>query len=241
MRISEFIEESNEIDSLSDLFALLVQAARCSGFEQIAYGALTSHNHLRAADHPAPAILLNYPAEWQSHYFQRSYQRIDPVVIHTPTLATPYLWDQFPTILALDQRQQLVLDEAREAGLKNGVSVPLHGPWGDVAVVSFASHDGKLDPQPQLGRLHALAAQFHTVFSDVKRPGQRQAPSLLSSREAECLAWAAQGKSSWDTSMILAISENTVNFHIKNAMKKLETNNRTVAVVKAIRLGVIRP
>jgi LuxR family quorum-sensing system transcriptional regulator CciR len=39
--------------------------------------------------------------------------------------------------------------------------------------------------------------------------------------------------------MILNISENTVTFHIKNAMRKLGTTSRTVAVVSAIRLNLI--
>jgi DNA-binding CsgD family transcriptional regulator/TolB-like protein len=61
----------------------------------------------------------------------------------------------------------------------------------------------------------------------------------LSLREQTCLSWAAQGKSSWDIGEILAISENTVNFHIKNAMRKLETTSRTVAAIKAVQLGII--
>jgi DNA-binding CsgD family transcriptional regulator len=53
------------------------------------------------------------------------------------------------------------------------------------------------------------------------------------------LRWTAEGKSSWDIGAILSISENTVSFHIKNAMRKLGTTSRTVAVVKAIRLNLI--
>jgi LuxR family quorum-sensing system transcriptional regulator CciR len=63
----------------------------------------------------------------------------------------------------------------------------------------------------------------------------------LSDREKECLGWAAAGKSSWDIAVILSISENTVNFHVKNAMKKLGAARRTLAVVKAINLGLIDP
>jgi LuxR family transcriptional activator of conjugal transfer of Ti plasmids len=63
----------------------------------------------------------------------------------------------------------------------------------------------------------------------------------LSPREKQCLAWAACGKSSWDIGKIVSITENTVNFHIKNAMKKLRTNSRTVAAIKAVRLGLIEP
>jgi DNA-binding CsgD family transcriptional regulator len=61
----------------------------------------------------------------------------------------------------------------------------------------------------------------------------------LSTRERDCLRWTAEGKSSWGIGMILNISENTVSFHIKNAMRKLGTTSRTVAVIKAIRLNLI--
>jgi LuxR family quorum-sensing system transcriptional regulator CciR len=63
--------------------------------------------------------------------------------------------------------------------------------------------------------------------------------SALSDREKACLSWTAVGKSSWEIGRILLISENTVIFHIKNAMKKLGVNSRTVAAVKAVQLGLI--
>ncbi|MCK1352656.1 LuxR family transcriptional regulator [Bradyrhizobium sp. CCBAU 21359] len=62
---------------------------------------------------------------------------------------------------------------------------------------------------------------------------------VLSEREKQCLRWIEQGKSSWAIGVILNVSENTVNFHVKNAMRKLETTSRTQCVVKARRLGLI--
>ncbi|RDJ01924.1 helix-turn-helix transcriptional regulator [Rhizobium grahamii] len=61
----------------------------------------------------------------------------------------------------------------------------------------------------------------------------------LSLRERECLLWVARGKSSWGIGVILGISENTVNFHIKNVMRKLEVTSRTVAAMKAVEFGII--
>ncbi|MGY3034079.1 DNA-binding CsgD family transcriptional regulator [Bradyrhizobium sp. USDA 4354] len=43
---------------------------------------------------------------------------------------------------------------------------------------------------------------------------------VLSERERQCLRWVEKGKSSWSIGVILKVSENTVNFHIKNAMAK---------------------
>lgn len=61
---------------------------------------------------------------------------------------------------------------------------------------------------------------------------------VLSRREVQCLRWVENGKSSWAIGVILNVSY-TVNFHIKNAMRKLETSTRTQAVVKARQLGLI--
>ena len=72
-----------------------------------------------------------------------------------------------------------------------------------------------------------------------KKPMTSEPLSELSEREKACLNWTALGKSSWEIGRILAISENTAVFHIKNAMKKLGTNTRAGAAVKAIQLGLI--
>jgi DNA-binding CsgD family transcriptional regulator len=106
--------------------------------------------------------------------------------------------------------------------------------------VSFASRAGDSEPEAKLSRLNALASQFHVAFTDLSQAVcSPYAPVQLSRRERDCLMWTAQGKSSWDIGMILKISENTVNFHVKKAMRKLGTTSRTVAVVKAIRLNLI--
>ncbi len=61
----------------------------------------------------------------------------------------------------------------------------------------------------------------------------------LSPREKEVLNWIRKGKTSWDISKILCISERTVNFHIKNTMQKLDAVSRIHAVAKAIEKGMI--
>jgi len=126
------------------------------------------------------------------------------------------------------------------AGLDNGISVPLHGARDRIAVVSFASSATDSEHEAKIDRLNALASQCHVAFTHVSE-GTRSSeiPVQLSRRERDCLIWIAQGKSSWDIGMILNISGNTVNYHVKNAMRKLGTTSRTVAVVKAIRLNLI--
>lgn len=60
----------------------------------------------------------------------------------------------------------------------------------------------------------------------------------LSDREIEVLRWLKEGKSNWEISMILKISERTVKFHVKNICTKLDVINRTHAVVVAMERGI---
>jgi LuxR family quorum-sensing system transcriptional regulator CciR len=240
MNIFDFVECSNQTHDVQKLFALLVKGACGEGFDFVAYGALTYHEPHKLPACPDPAVVLNYPAEWQERYFEQRYQEIDPVVIYTPMIARPFLWSSLADRRIQPRKQRLIFDEAREFGLKAGVSVPIHGPCGKVAVVSFASKFDDADPQAKLRHLTALAFQFHVAFADPAAPAACDgAPARLSARERDCLAWIAEGKTSWDIGVILTISENTVNFHLKNAMRKLETGSRTAAVLKAARLGLI--
>ena len=61
----------------------------------------------------------------------------------------------------------------------------------------------------------------------------------ITRREIEVLQWLHQGKSSWEISKILGLSERTVNFHVYNIMGKIEAVNRLQMVSIALRLGLI--
>jgi DNA-binding CsgD family transcriptional regulator len=240
MDLFSFIDCSNRSQSLAELFELLVSCATEEGFGVVAYGALTYNEPVRLPEHPMPAIAMNFPSHWCERYFERKYYEIDPVVRRTPMLSKPFVWDHLLKSGQLSPSERLVIEESREAGLKRGISVPLFGPSGRISVLSFASPCDDADPLRHMRHLSVLAWQFHVAFADLAQPVEQGTKGIeLSDRERDCLRWTAEGKSSWDIGMILNISDNTVNFHIKKAMRKLGTTSRTVAVVKAIRLNLI--
>lgn len=61
----------------------------------------------------------------------------------------------------------------------------------------------------------------------------------LTPREITCLKWAAAGKTSIETGMILQISNRTVDYHIQNACNKLGVSNRQAAIATAVRMGML--
>jgi two-component system, NarL family, response regulator LiaR len=79
----------------------------------------------------------------------------------------------------------------------------------------------------------------------VNRLGGRQAyrgedmPRGLTEREMDVLKAAAQGKSNKDIALILNISTQTVQVHLRNIFDKLDVNSRSEAVAHAIKHGWI--
>jgi DNA-binding CsgD family transcriptional regulator len=61
----------------------------------------------------------------------------------------------------------------------------------------------------------------------------------LSERELECLEWVSFGKTSWETAIILGVSERTINFHLLNACRKLNVYGRQAAVALALRQNLL--
>lgn len=64
---------------------------------------------------------------------------------------------------------------------------------------------------------------------------------MLTKKEEECLLWTVEGKSAWEVSQILKISEKTVEYHLKNIFDKLDVHSKHQATAKAVILGLVSP
>lgn len=56
----------------------------------------------------------------------------------------------------------------------------------------------------------------------------------LTPREAEVMAWVAQGKSNGDIAMLLDMSERTVKHHVSQCFQKMGVENRSAATLMAV-------
>lgn len=61
--------------------------------------------------------------------------------------------------------------------------------------------------------------------------------STMTKRELECIKWAAEGKTSWEISQLLSISQRTVDFHLANCITKTDSISRQQAIVKCVLNG----
>jgi len=81
------------------------------------------------------------------------------------------------------------------------------------------------------------------VRTQIDRPAESVAniagAGLLTSREQEVLKWVHLGKSNIEIGTILEISPLTVKNHVQKILRKLNVQNRTQAVVKALALRIL--
>lgn len=89
-----------------------------------------------------------------------------------------------------------------------------------------------------LREVRILADYFHSHILRISGHNSEER-ILISARELDCLKWTAAGKTAWEASVILGISERTVRFHLNAAREKLHCATTIQAVAKAISSGFI--
>jgi DNA-binding CsgD family transcriptional regulator len=168
--------------------------------------------------------------------------RRDPVLQHCKRYSTPIIWDQ-QTYL----KEGLVDKWEQQApfGYRVGVGLALHLPGGRHFVLGV-DRDQPMPQDPaeltrlvadlQLFAVHAQDAAMRLLVP-VDQPAELP---QLTARELEALRWTMDGKTAWEVGAILGISERTAVLHVNNAMHKLGCASKHQAVIKALRLGLIR-
>lgn len=119
--------------------------------------------------------------------------------------------------------------------MREGLVVPVHGPCGQAIAIGFATQYAEAVNPESKPMLQLIALQLHHAF-DVNNP---QDPVRLTPREREVLLHIAEGAANDKIGVMLSISDNSVEWHLKNIYRKLQVSNRTAAVVKALKLGLL--
>ncbi|RWM44610.1 MAG: LuxR family transcriptional regulator [Mesorhizobium sp.] len=239
VEFGRFLAHADGLGQTEQLFDLLADFALNFDCPWIAYRPLSSDQRLLKPGRNGPAVMLNYPHEWRKRYFKMGYDRIDPIIKTSRKRVGAFRWSDVYKDASTTEDERRVFDEAATFGLRRGISVPLHGPHGGFAIMSFARPCDRELRNSTVIYLQIAAFYFHLKVSKLANLNAVGEAPKLSLRERECISWAARGKSSWEIGKILGISANTVNFHIKNVKTKLNSASRTVAAIKAVDFGII--
>lgn len=232
-----FVERCERSAPTPALTAIFQRALEQMGFRHFA-----CCSHVDFNNPPQGAVVLhNYPPAWADVYAERNLFRCDPVLQHAERSLLPFRWNTPEFIAALTRPQRRMLQEAASAGIVHGYTVPIHLPWiagalrASCSVIPDSdSIDERAYRAVQIMAIYLYASVEHRQGVKGARESGLQSASLLSMRERQCLELAAQGKSDWDISQLLGISESTVHKHVESAKRRLGVSTRIQAVVWAV-------
>lgn len=186
---------------------------------------------------PKTFFYSNYPPKWIEYYLHEDLAQRDPVLKKCCSPGAMWLWgDDMPT------EGQFVLQAAREHGIYQGVSCSVMAKNRSVGILSLSS----ADPSKMIALTTEIELKLQYI-SDLSMAALIEMDDIsmlatkleLSERELEILKWTAEGKTSAEISLILSISENTVNFHQKNMQKRFNAPNKTQIASYAAAIGLI--
>ena len=217
--------------------SVLLAASNTYGLKHVAYLGI----NIPRIGRTTPFYSATYTSDWCKHYEHSTYVDVDPVVRLGLTGLMPIDWASFDYS---QPKIRKIFGEATEFGLgRQGLTIPIRGRGPEVALFSVNSDLPDKEwadlKKESMRDLQLLAHYFHQTVIRVEGGRIPHYEALLSHREKECLQWAAAGKTIWETSRILKISERAVRLYLDIARHKLECLNKTQAVAKAVALGIV--
>jgi DNA-binding CsgD family transcriptional regulator len=184
----------------------------------------------------------NNPRAYKEFFKDKSHGRRDPVMQHCKRQSVPIIWNQTTYVESgLGEKWE----EQSRFGMSNGIALALHMPEGRHFFVGV-ERDQPVPVNPtELTRVVADLQLFAVYAQDAAQrilvPAQPDSNfPPLTPRELESLRWTMEGKTAWEVGNVLGITERTAALHVNNATHKLGCVNKHQAVLKALRLGMLR-
>ncbi len=244
----------HEVLSRSDAVSLLELIHACTTCaDELAFreimgrtGALLPHDYSIAvlagrnggsSDAFYDAINVSYPSEWIAMYIaQREHER-DPIFrANFRSFKLQYFGDILECAECPKDRRAVANDFGIVEGYVNGIRD--HNNTAG-SMICFSGRKVARERRSE-AILELLVPHLHQAFTRISAlPLATKRAVSLSPKEQEVLAWLAAGKSTWDISVLLAISERTVKFHVANILQKLDASNRAHAVAIAVERGMV--
>lgn len=188
-------------------------------------------------------LLSGWPTAWLERYIRQDYVHVDPVIRQLRRTVTPFKWDEAAYDRDNEPGAHRVMTEATEFRMNSGLTVPIYSVSGFQACVTYGSAERKVDlPSRSVAALHLISIYAHNKTRDIMvGNGNRAAKRAtgLSAREIEVLKWMAAGKTNWEIARILGVAERTVEFHVSQALRRLNAVTRTQAVAEAFRARIL--
>lgn len=200
---------------------------------------------LMVVEHRGPGAKTEYhavgntPDAFLEIQKDNSYAKRDPVHQRLMNLTKPLIYDQaFYAEAGAGELWEMYAPFGYRTGVAVGVQMP-----GYRRLLLGVDREDPLPKDPiklnrMIADLQLLAVHAQDAAGRLWSP-KRSTQLELPPRQLEILKLSMEGKSAWVVGSLLGISENTVNYHMKQLFKSLDVSTKHQAVLKAMELGII--
>jgi len=239
MFIEDFVGRSNSAKDIEELFSYYKKAMANLGFDRLVFSLLT--DHLEIQEVARFGVAHNYPDDWVSYYNSKDFFSVDPVALRSIRSRSAFAWEDLRADEIVTEDQKEIMSGGKEAGLLDGIGIPLHSCFQAHAAIGAASSVGGVDLTPDtLGIATMLSHQFYIAYFAISATDQTVPAIQFTKRETEILKWSSKGLSKAEIADKLKLSVHTVDYHTRKILLKLNSPNITNAVFKAARYGYVR-
>jgi DNA-binding CsgD family transcriptional regulator len=212
---------------------LLQDAAREHGFSGAVYMHMERGLETGASE---PGRLVAVGGFSAAAYKRHGYLTTDPLARRAAKAFLPFVWtlDEF----ADDADAAPFVRALQGWGITAGVIAPVQDyARGPAMLHLFHAEREPLIIDPAAIMLEAC--RLHARLREQNGPACANDREALGVREIEVLSLAALGRTEAETAQDLGLSRRGVQFHLARAMAKLDAPNKTAAVARAVRMGVV--
>jgi hypothetical protein len=79
-RFEDYLDRANAATSVEALFKVFVDTVRQHGIDRAIFSLATEHDDI--GTRAKLGLIHNYPDDWLKYYFEKGFDRLDPVLIH---------------------------------------------------------------------------------------------------------------------------------------------------------------
>ncbi len=233
LSLLELIQECVSCNSETEFRLIMKKLGGMIGSEN----AVCGYTEIKAGATPPVQRIVNisYPEEFLEIYSKRQWSLKDPVMKGT---LSKWKVQYFSDLILEYGSPKDISSLAEDCGISSGYSHGVRNLSGTQAsFYGFAGRSVKRNKTTEVF-LEVVAPHIYQALKRIIR-GKSGAKKTLSAKELEVLKWIKKGKSSWEISIILRISERTVKFHVSNIMAKLDAASRSHAVAIAFEQDLI--
>lgn len=193
---------------------------------------LTSANHFAAGGRIFVVAPPNWPLSEAGRYvcFEQN-----PLLVPIREGRTRYAFSDFAP--KNDPGFGSYWDALGEARIGEALCATSYGPGGAISSVHLGFDRRAFDERDAMEIQFAGLLLTERMLSLSAPPGEE--PPSLTRRERDSLALVADGKTDWEISVILNLSEATARFHVDNARRKLGAVSRAQAVAMLVNQRLI--